>query len=65
MGVLHWDQQTIEVKLLAAQVLPNPNAFLYDTAVVSHDLATRAHIQECSVGQFVALVPSVLSVENE
>ena len=72
IGLLHWDEQTTVVKLLANQFSPNRTstvshdfAFQYDTSTVSQDFATWAYIQECSLGQFVALVVSVLSVEHK
>lgn len=44
---------------------PCPNVFPYDVSAVSQDLATWAYIQGCSIGQFVSLVVSVLSVEHK
>ena len=63
IGLLHWDQQTTMVKMLAAQVPPNLNAFSYDASAVLQDLATWAYVQDCGVVQFVALVLLVLMAE--
>ena len=63
IGLLHWDEQTTMVTLFADNVAPNPNGFPYDTSAKSQDLATRACIQECNLGESVALVLYVLSVE--
>ena len=52
-------------KFHAAYIGPKSNLFLYDTSAVSQDLATRAYIQECSVGQLVGLVLAVLSIESK
>ena len=64
-GLLHWDETTRVVKRLVETDGGVPQAFPYDTSAVSQDLATCGYIQDSQLGQFVALVLLVISVEDK
>ena len=63
-GLLHWEETTAVVKRLVETDGVAPQAFSYDTSVVSHDLATCGYIQDLQPGQFIALVFLAISVED-
>ena len=64
-GLLHWEETTRVVKRMVKTDGGVPQAFPYDTSAVSQDLATCGYIQDSQLGQFVALVLLVISVEDK
>ena len=63
MGTLYWSELARIVKSLEQVDAGVPPVFEYETAAVTQDLATMAHIQDYPKGDFVALVIRPQSVE--
>ena len=62
-GVLHWEENTKLVRRMVTSFDQTPSSFSYDVSNVTQDFATWSYIQDCQLGQYVALVVYALSVE--
>ena len=65
LGLLYWDEKTKWSTVLEPAHTDPTYAFTYDVSDYSTEFATKSYIQDLAVGDFVALVLKMVSVETK